>query len=257
MRFFRVKNWEIYQHYKDRSPPWIKLYNSILEDYEFSCLHDASKLHLILIWALASRNKNKLPMDSGWIKQKIGVTENVDLEALLQLGFIELIPSNDGACGDIPAPMEQTASTMLARSKQHACPEKRREEERRGEEIKKKRDVFLTENFEFFWNAFPKKGFGAKGSKKKALAEFKKLDPDKDLMETMLFALSKQIEQKTQFRKSGEFVENFQHIERWLRNQRWLDDIPELAPQRGRESIQELLTDRSWALPGRLSEPQD
>jgi DNA-binding NarL/FixJ family response regulator len=32
---YSVKNFERFQHYKDRSPPWIKLYNELLDDYEF------------------------------------------------------------------------------------------------------------------------------------------------------------------------------------------------------------------------------
>ena len=60
MQFFNVKNWDGLQHYKDRAPPWIKLYNHLLDDYEFACLQDASKLHLMLIWLLASRNSNRL-----------------------------------------------------------------------------------------------------------------------------------------------------------------------------------------------------
>ena len=62
MRYFRVKNFERFQHYKDRSPPWIKLYNDLLDDYAFTCLQDASKLHQILIWLVASRTGNKLPV---------------------------------------------------------------------------------------------------------------------------------------------------------------------------------------------------
>ena len=53
MNYLRVKNWEKFQHYKDRTPPWIKLYRDLLNDYEFSCLQDASKAHLMLIWLLA------------------------------------------------------------------------------------------------------------------------------------------------------------------------------------------------------------
>src|SRR5690606_19747530 len=33
--YLTVKNFERFQHYKDRNPPWIKLYNDLLDDYEF------------------------------------------------------------------------------------------------------------------------------------------------------------------------------------------------------------------------------
>lgn len=56
MEYFTVKNWTKHQHYKDRRPPWIKLHITLLDDYEFSCLQDASKLHLIAIWILAGES---------------------------------------------------------------------------------------------------------------------------------------------------------------------------------------------------------
>src|SRR5687768_18068275 len=52
-------NFESFQHYKDRAPPWIKLYNELLDDYEFGQLPDASKMHLVAIWLLASRSDRK------------------------------------------------------------------------------------------------------------------------------------------------------------------------------------------------------
>lgn len=112
--YFKVKNWDNFQHYKDRNPPWIKLHNHLLDNYEFECLPDASKAHLLCIWMLASRTQNKMPMDSKWIKRKIGASEDVDLQILVKYGFIE--------CECEIQSMAQDASTMLVS-----------EEERRGE----------------------------------------------------------------------------------------------------------------------------
>lgn len=88
MRTFHVKNFERFQHYKDRSPPWIKLYNALLDDYEFGHLPDASKMHLVAIWLIASRSDNQIPLDPEWIAQRINATDPVDLEALLDAGLI-------------------------------------------------------------------------------------------------------------------------------------------------------------------------
>lgn len=90
MKTFSVKNFEKFQHYKDRAPPWIKLYNGLLEDYEFGGLPDASKMHLIAIWLLASRSDNKIPYDSKWVAGRINATEKVDLDLLVKRGFILL-----------------------------------------------------------------------------------------------------------------------------------------------------------------------
>lgn len=88
MKTFSVKNFEKFQHYKDRAPPWIKLYNGLLEDYEFGGLPDASKMHLIAIWLLASRSENKIPFDPKWVSNRINATEPVDLVLLAKRGFI-------------------------------------------------------------------------------------------------------------------------------------------------------------------------
>jgi hypothetical protein len=114
MKYFSVKDFEKLQHYKDRNPPWIKLYNELLDDYDFACLQDASKLHLIMIFLLASRTNNKIPYDKNWIKNKINATENVDLEGLEKLGFISITEDD---------------SKPLADCKQNACLERERETE--------------------------------------------------------------------------------------------------------------------------------
>lgn len=88
MQFFQVKNFDKFQHYKERNPPWIKVHRSIFDDYEFECLHDASKLHLMLIWVLASQCDNKIPADPEWLKRKLGVNGKIDLKPLIDKGFL-------------------------------------------------------------------------------------------------------------------------------------------------------------------------
>ena len=86
--YLRIKGWENFQHYKDRSPPWIKLHRDLLRDYEFSCLQDASKLHLMLIWLLASQLDNRIPNDAAWIQKQIGTDDVPNLKALIDMGFL-------------------------------------------------------------------------------------------------------------------------------------------------------------------------
>lgn len=142
MKFFRIKNWDDFQHYTDRSPPWIKLYNHILDDYTFTCLHDASKLHMVLIWLLASRNSNHLPYDSNWIKSRISVNSKINLEELLESGFIEIEPNEIKDLEDDSLPCLQDASKALQTMEQSACLE-REERERRAEESRVKRKNFI------------------------------------------------------------------------------------------------------------------
>jgi len=93
MEYLRIPNWEDYQHYKDRAPPWIKLHNALLDDYEFCSLPDAAKFQVICLWLLASRLNNIIPADPDWIANRIGANTPVDLAVLLEAGFIEPVPA--------------------------------------------------------------------------------------------------------------------------------------------------------------------
>lgn len=95
MIYLQVKNWRAHQHYKDRSPPWIKLHRSLLDDYDFSCLQDASKLLLVLIWVLASQSDGRIPDDPKYLQKKLGLGKEPDTKPLIDGGF--LIPEQDAS----------------------------------------------------------------------------------------------------------------------------------------------------------------
>ena len=141
MKFFQVRNWDQFQHYKDRSPIWIKLYNDLLDNYNFTCLPDASKAHLVAIWMLASRNNNRLPQDKRWLEARICATESLDLELLFSSGFIEEITDKNQQVRG----MEQSASSLLASRKQNDTVTVPRGEERRGEDINQKTSLSIGE----------------------------------------------------------------------------------------------------------------
>lgn len=89
VKFFRIRDFDKFQHYKDRNPRWVKLHGEQLEDYEFQQLPDSSKFHALAITYLASRTQNKIPNDPAWVAAKIGATEPVDLTLLWDFGFLE------------------------------------------------------------------------------------------------------------------------------------------------------------------------
>lgn len=89
MKYLRVVNLKKYQHYKERRPPWVKLHRTVLSDYAFSRLQDASKSHLMLLWLLASEYDNKLPHDAEWLGRKIDAHSPVNIEELVSAGFLE------------------------------------------------------------------------------------------------------------------------------------------------------------------------
>lgn len=88
MRYLTVKNWSAFQHYTKRNPPWIKLHRAIIEDYAFSTLKDKTKAHLMLIWVLASGAEGRIPYDAKFIASKISAAEAVDLDSMIDAGFL-------------------------------------------------------------------------------------------------------------------------------------------------------------------------
>lgn len=119
MRHLEVKNWDRFQYYKKRSPPWIRLYNDLLDDYAFAQLPDASKWHAVGLWLLASRFDNKIPADPEWIARRIGAGTAVDVENLVSAGFVRYC---QGECG------------VHASDMQHGAPEGEAETEGEREE---------------------------------------------------------------------------------------------------------------------------
>ena len=131
MTLYRVRQWEKFQHYKDRNPPWIRLYKGLLDDYEFHCLPVASKALAPLLWLLASESKDPA---SGVIE---GTDERIvfrlhmtiadfhkAIKPLITHRFIECL---------------QAASTSLAEHKQPATPETETETERERVSVKRTR----------------------------------------------------------------------------------------------------------------------
>jgi hypothetical protein len=153
MGVLKVKNWAKFQHYKHRRPPWIKLVTDTFQNYEFSCLQDASKLLAIGIWTLASRSKlgdGSVPEDFLWIKEQLligsdkefAVTEE-NLQELINKGFI------------VRRSRKQDASTMLAPCKQKGVTETETETDRDLLRKSLVRDL-QKRAFVTLWNAWPR-----------------------------------------------------------------------------------------------------
>lgn len=57
---YRIKNWEQFQHFKDRLPPWIKVYRSLLDDPDWHALDGEDAKVLVMLWLVASEDKLKV-----------------------------------------------------------------------------------------------------------------------------------------------------------------------------------------------------
>lgn len=120
MKYLRVKNWEEFQHYKDRNPPWIKFHRALLDDFTFCSLADDTKAHLVLIWLLASQSGGRIPEDAKFLGEKIGAKKRPRLDELIRAGF--LIPeqsASTSASNEIAEREQHDSATLeLARSRE-------------------------------------------------------------------------------------------------------------------------------------------
>ena len=55
----RIRNWKKFQHFKDRSPPWVKLYRDILDDPDWHDLPAEAAKALVMMWVIASEDETK------------------------------------------------------------------------------------------------------------------------------------------------------------------------------------------------------
>jgi hypothetical protein len=89
-KFLQIRDLGKFQHYRDRNPPWVKLYVSMLfDDYEFQQLSVPDRYVALCLIALASKLENRIPNDPAWVSARIMVPMPINLSALEQSGFLE------------------------------------------------------------------------------------------------------------------------------------------------------------------------
>ena len=189
----KVKNWQDFQHFKDRRPPWIKLYREILDDPDWHSLSGDDAKTLIMIWLLASEDKameGNIP-DLRTVAFRLRSTESKVNQSLTKLSKwlyqddINMISS----CHQVDIPETET--------------EKRRDRDR---------DILMSD-FELFWNNYPKRT-----GKDKALQSWKKAKPKID---EVLYALSWQAESEQWTKDNGQFIPN---PATYINQGRWKDE---------------------------------
>ena len=118
----KIKNWSKFQHFKDRRPPWIKLYRDILDDIDWHQLDPLSTKVLVMCWLIASENDGNLP-DTKTLAFRLRMSEKQTSECILRLSHW----------------LEQSDITAISNRYQHDAPETERETETETE--KKATDV--------------------------------------------------------------------------------------------------------------------
>ena len=196
------KNWAVFQHYKDRCPPWIKLHRDLLNNRAFVCLPIASKALAPMLWLLASETKDG--------------TFDASCEELMFRLHITQKDYSDGIKPLIDKGFFVIASGVLAERYQPAIPETERE----GEKETEKKQV--NQDFEEFWKAYPKKT-----GKDLARTAFAKRKVNNELLQTMLKAIAQQKNTDQWKKDNGQFIPM---PATWLNQGRWQDEVVSIAP---------------------------
>ena len=114
--FLSIKNFEKFQHYKHRNPPWIKLYYDLLDDDDFISMSIESRHLYMTLLLIAGRKDNRIPHDVDYLRKVLRLDDEPDLTELIEKGFLL-------------APRRQSASRRLAPCQQNALSETETETE--------------------------------------------------------------------------------------------------------------------------------
>lgn len=115
------KNWHTFQHYTKRTPPWVKLHRTLLDDCEFQRMPDASRALAPMLWLLSSEScDGVIAANLDALAYRLRKTER-----WLSFALIPLI--NNG--------LFLADSTMLADCKRHATVETETEAETEAETL--------------------------------------------------------------------------------------------------------------------------
>jgi hypothetical protein len=98
------KNWETFQHYKDRAPAWIKLHRGLLDNIDYYRLSPEAGKALPLIWLIASERDGIIP-DAPELSFRLRISEDLAADILAELMEREFLVHSDAA-----EPAEQGAT---------------------------------------------------------------------------------------------------------------------------------------------------
>jgi len=213
MKFLKIANWEKFQHYKHRNPPWIKLHIEILSSVTWVSLDDASRVLAIASMVVASKNDGCVPMDASYMQRVAYLNQPANFEPLINIGFFEKLQADASA-------LLENASMLQA----HARPETETELE--------KKDICSPDGFEDFWESFPRQRRGSKDKTKSAWKAALARAPKEEIMAGL-----------AAYAKSEEVAKGFaKGAAAWLNDDRWTTNYnfaPEKKPK-GVESEEHL-----------------
>ena len=191
----KIKNWSRFQHFKDRRPPWIKLYRDLLDDPDWHELDAEAAKILVSLWLLASEDEDQegnLP-DAKRIAFRLRIPVNKVNQALTKLDHW----------------LYQDDINVISERYKHDAQETETETETETYTEKEKE----IDGFDEFWTIFDKKV-----EKPQAEKSWKRIKPSIELQLT-IYAAARKYVQSTPEKK---YCKN---PSTWLNNQCWNDEV--------------------------------
>jgi len=153
-RNLKIRNWRKFQHFKDRRPPWVKVYRDIMERRDINMISDRSFRLLVYLWLIASEDELK----NGNLPSVDDIAFRIRWpKALTEKGLEELGPF-----------LEQGDIAMISTGYHVDAPETETETE-----AEREAEAACLSAFERCWKAF-----GRYGAKPKALTYWRELSTE-------------------------------------------------------------------------------
>ena len=134
----RIKNWHKFQHFKDRRPPWVKLYRDLLDDIDWHQLDALSAKVLVMLWLIASEDDGRLP-NTKTLAFRLRMSEKQTNDAINNLSHW----------------LEQDDINVISQRYQYDLPETETETEKEKEKEKKTTVVVAPEGVSIeVWKSF-------------------------------------------------------------------------------------------------------
>ncbi len=208
MDLIRIVDWNKYQHYKNRNPPWIKLHRELLTSPTWVSCDDASRVLAVALMLLAAQTDNKIPADPAYLQRVAYLNTPPVLKFLIKVQFIEYIGSASNLLADASVLQATCVSTEeeteQSREKPPIVP-------LTGDEL------VYTPEFQAFWTSYPR--HTGKGD---AFKSWKKLKPSQSLQAKIQTAIEAQRKSEDWLKDSGKYIPN---PATWLNQRRFDDDI--------------------------------
>lgn len=129
----KIKGWAKFQHFKDRRPPWIKLYRDLLEDPDWHDLDGDTAKTLVALWLIASEDEGQsgaLP-DARRLAFRLRISETKVNQQLTKLSHWlyhdDIKPLSGGYQDDAPETETETETDIgtdvpIVGTKMPTCP---------------------------------------------------------------------------------------------------------------------------------------